>query len=353
MHTDAIAWTPARGVDLLDQTRLPDDFIRLEIDTIPVMVEAIQNLRVRGAPLIGIAGAMGLAASAHTAMTDGTLGNTEDEIGQWLRGAAEELAAARPTAVNLRWAVESVRDTALQAIRGSLPGGAAPTLVEVLRLEAQRLWDEDAQMCLSIGEAGAERVPKGARILTVCNTGMLATGGIGTALGVIRTANDLGKVEQVYACETRPLRQGARLTAWEMARYGIPGMVIVDGAAGTVMSQGRVDMVIAGADRIAMNGDSANKIGTYSLAVLADAHGLPFYIAAPRSTMDPGAASGADIPIEERDPDEIGFADGVGGYNPAFDVTPARLIAGIVTDAGVLEAPYEAAISRMFEGVPS
>jgi methylthioribose-1-phosphate isomerase len=353
MHTDAIAWTPTRGVDLLDQTRLPDDFVRLQIDTIPIMVEAIQNLRVRGAPLIGIAGAMGLAAAAHTAMMDGSLGTTDQEIEQWLRGAAEELAAARPTAVNLRWAVESVRDTALDAISGSLPGGAGPTLVEVLRLEAQRLWDEDAEMCLSIGEAGAERVPDGARILTVCNTGMLATGGIGTALGVIRAANDQGKVEQVYACETRPLRQGARLTAWEMARYGIPGTVIVDGAAGTVMSQGRVDMVIAGADRIAMNGDSANKIGTYSLAVLAHAHGLPFYIAAPRSTVDPNAASGADIPIEERDPAEIGFAEGVEGYNPAFDVTPARLIAGIVTDAGVLEPPYEESISRLFEGVLS
>jgi methylthioribose-1-phosphate isomerase len=351
MHTEAIGWTRDQRVRLLDQTRLPDEVVHVEIDTIPAMVEAIKQLRVRGAPLIGIAGAMGLAAASSRARREGELGDTLSDITTWLEAAADELARARPTAVNLRWAVEAVRDAAIRAAEAGVPDSAGDRVVEVLRREAQRIWDEDATMCDAIGRAGAGLVPQDAQILTVCNTGMLATGGIGTAFGVIRIAHEQGRVARVFACETRPLRQGARLTAWELARCGIPGTVIVDSAAASVMRNQPVSLVVAGADRIAANGDSANKIGTYSLAVLADAHGIPFYIAAPRSTVDLTAATGSEIPIEERDPAEIDFAAGVDGYNPAFDVTPAGLIAGIITDAGVLGAPYDSGISQALNGV--
>jgi methylthioribose-1-phosphate isomerase len=344
MHTDAISWNDSGGVSLLDQTLLPEETTYLEIDTIEGMVEAISVLRVRGAPLIGIAAAMGLAAAANRALRENTLGTTSDEVLTWIAGRSEDLASARPTAVNLRWAMELVRSIVVREI-GDSDSRPAERAVLLLREEAQRLWDEDSRMCRAIGEAGADVVPQDGTILTICNTGMLATGGIGTAFGVIKVAHERGLLSEVVACETRPLRQGSRLTAWELARAKIPGTVIVDSAAATVMSQGRIDMVVAGADRIAANGDSANKIGTHSLAILAKAHGIPFYIAAPRSTIDPNTASGADIPIEERAPGEIGMAPGVAGYNPAFDVTPASLITGIVTDIGILEAPYEPSIA--------
>lgn len=346
MHTEAIAWTESGGVRLLDQTRLPDEVVHLDIDTIDGMVEAISLLRVRGAPLIGIAAAMGLCAAANRAQEDGVLGSAPDGVMDWITKASEELANARPTAVNLRWAVERVRSRLADALSG-VTEGADTAAVEILRREAQLLWDEDAAMCRAIGEAGAAEVPRGATIMTICNTGMLATGGIGTAFGVIRVAHEQGKLGEVVACETRPLRQGSRLTAWELARARIPGTVIVDSAAATVMSQGRVDLVIAGADRIAANGDTANKIGTQALALLAKCHRIPFYIAAPRSTIDPDTASGKDIPIEERSAGEIGMAKGVAGYNPAFDVTPAELITGIITDVGVLRAPFSRSISEV------
>jgi methylthioribose-1-phosphate isomerase len=348
-HSDAIGWSAAGGVRLLDQTLLPDTVRYLEIDDLDRMVEAIGTLRVRGAPLIGIAAAMGLAAAAErraagagdaagAAQPRATAGLTVE----WLRSAASRLAAARPTAVNLSWAVERMRRVGDAA----LEHGDAPTAVAArLRAEAQAIWDEDAAMCAAIGDAGAELVPAGATILTHCNTGQLATGGIGTAFGVILAAHRQGKGIDVIADETRPLRQGARLTAWELSRAAIPARVIVDGAAGAVMAGGEVDLVITGADRIAANGDAANKIGTYALAVLARAHGIPFYVAAPWSTFDLSLASGDAIPIEQRAAEEIvGPVGGARAYNPAFDVTPAELITAIVTDRGVLRPPYAASI---------
>jgi methylthioribose-1-phosphate isomerase len=325
MHTDAIGWTESGAVRLLDQTRLPGETRYLEIASVDAMVEAIQSLRVRGAPLIGIAAAMGLAAEAASrrALTP-----------EWLGAAAAKLASARPTAVNLQWAVARMRRVAARV----LERGPASGVAQQLRAEAQAIWDGDAAMCDAIGRAGAGLVPEGATVLTLCNTGALATGGIGTAFGVMLTAHRQGKGIDVLACETRPLGQGARLTAWELKRCGIPGRVIVDGAAASLMGLGEVDLVITGADRIAANGDVANKIGTYGLAVLARAHRIPFYVAAPGSTFDAAVASGNQIPIEQRSPQEI--LAGVEAYNPAFDVTPAELITALITDRGVLEPPF-------------
>ncbi|HEX9580777.1 MAG TPA: S-methyl-5-thioribose-1-phosphate isomerase [Gemmatimonadales bacterium] len=326
VRTDAIAWAPDGSVRLLDQTLLPGDVRYLEIHTIDSMVEAIQSLRVRGAPLIGIAAAMGMAAAA---VKEGDAG-----LGiRWVNDATHRLAAARPTAVNLSWAVGRMRRVAVEAIAHGADLGAT------LRREADRIWDEDAAMCESMGRNGLDLVPDGGTILTICNTGMLATGGIGTAFGVIRAAHEAGKGIDVIACETRPLGQGARLTGWEMARLGIPGRLIVDGAAASLMASGEVDLVITGADRIAANGDTANKVGTYALAVLARAHGIPFYVAAPRSTLDPETPSGEEILIEERPAREIPAPPGIAVHNPAFDVTPADLIAALVTDLGVLTPP--------------
>jgi methylthioribose-1-phosphate isomerase len=343
MHTEAIDWADEGAVSLLDQTLLPGETVFLKIDTIEQMVEAMQALRVRGAPLIGVAAAMGLAAAAHRAFRNGELRGPQSPR-DWLSHASATLADARPTAVNLRWAVERAVRAAVGAMGNASESAAAETMITALKDEAQRIWDEDAAMCRAIGEAGAERIPAKAKVLTHCNTGMLATGGIGTAFGVIRVAHEQGKGIEVLACEARPLRQGTRLTAWELQRAEIPSRVIVDSAAATAMAQGRVDLVIVGADRIAANGDVANKIGTYGLALLAKAHDLPFYVAAPRSTIDRSVASGKEIPIEERPASEIETAAGISAYNPAFDVTPAELITGIVTDAGVLEPPYEHAI---------
>ena len=355
LHTDAIAWTPGGAVRLLDQTLLPDAVRYVEIDDLDRMVEAIRALRVRGAPLIGIAAAMGLAAAAQGRAAAGRGGQQRGGAGgsggltpEWLQSAAARLAGARPTAVNLSWAVERMRCAGEAALEG---GDSAGAVAARLRAEAQAIWDEDAEMCAAIGRAGAELIPAGATILTHCNTGQLATGGIGTAFGVIYTAHREGKGIDVIADETRPLRQGARLTAWELARAGIPARVIVDGAAGALMAGGEVDLVITGADRIAANGDVANKIGTYGLAVLARAHGIPFYVAAPWSTFDLSLASGDAVPIEQRTGEEVlGATSGVQAYNPAFDVTPGELIAGIVTDRGVLRPPYEAAIAAVAGG---
>ena len=335
----SIGWTPNGAVRLLDQTLLPGEVRYLEIDSIDAMIEAIRALRVRGAPLIGVAAAMGLAAWAGTREKGKGNSLTPDEF----ESESERLAACRPTAVNLRWAVERMRRVAREEFsRG--PGGVAAKLRE----EAQKIWDEDAAMCRAIGEAGADLIPSGATVLTHCNTGRLATGGIGTAFGVILTAHEKGKGIDVIACEARPLRQGARLTAWELAQANIPARVIVDSAAATVMARGDVDLVILGADRIAANGDTANKIGTYQLAVLARAHDIPFYVAAPRTTFDLAIPSGDEIPIEERAASEVETAKGVEVYNPAFDVTPAELITAIVTDRGIVRAPYVESVPKLF-----
>jgi methylthioribose-1-phosphate isomerase len=254
------------------------------------------------------------------------------------------LQATRPTAVNLGWALARLRGV----WRAACSRGAAPRdIASLLREAADRLHREDTAMCRRIGEAGLALVPRGATILTHCNTGVLATGGIGTALGVVYTAHAMGRAVRVIATETRPLRQGARLTAWELSRAGVPVNVIADSAAASLMAQGEVDLVVTGADRIAANGDTANKIGTYMLAVLADAHRIPFYVAAPMSTFDPSLPDGAGIPIERRDPAELDAAPGVEARNPAFDMTPARLIGAIITDRGVLRAPYAEAIDAV------
>jgi len=306
-------------VRILDQTRLQGEEAWLECRTVASVADAIRRLAVRGAPAIGIAGAYGVALAAHT--------------GEPLDAAARELVATRPTAANLRWAVERV-------VRAAAAGRDALA-------EARAVEREDEQACEAIGEYGAALVPERANVLTHCNTGMLCTGGIGTAQGVIWTAHAQGKRVHVWVDETRPVLQGARLTAWELQRLGVPMTHVADGAAASLMSRGLVDLVITGADRIAANGDVANKVGTYGLAVSAAHHRVPFYVAAPTSTIDLATTAGDDIPIEEREPDEVRSAAGapvappdVPVANPAFDVTPSSLVTAIVTERGVVRAPY-------------
>ncbi|MFB3881477.1 MAG: S-methyl-5-thioribose-1-phosphate isomerase [Armatimonadota bacterium] len=324
---EPIRWAGDHMV-ILDQTLLPQREEYLSCERVEEVGEAIRALRVRGAPLIGIAAAYGIALAARG-----------DEVGMAGRvaKAAELLRATRPTARNLFWAIERM-------VARTGEGASA----EELAREAVTIHEEDARTCRLIGEHGAALVPEGATALTICNTGSLATGGEGTALAIIRTAHRQGKGIRVLACETRPLLQGARLTMWELMKDGIPATLITDGMAATCMCRGMVDLVITGADRIARNGDSANKIGTYSLAVLARHHNIPFYVAAPMSSVDLSIADGSEITIEERDPEEVrGFGghavapNGVQVFNPAFDVTPGELIEGIVTENGVARGPYE------------
>ena len=307
---------------MLDQRVLPHRVEWVRLETWQEVSTAIRDMVVRGAPAIGVAAGYGLALAALRGAN----------FGEATRG----LAAARPTAVNLFWAIDRVSSL-----------GEAPTFEEVLR-EAQAIEREDEAMNDAIGLAGATLIPEGARVLTICNTGSLATIGIGTALGVIRTAFEQGKVSEVLACETRPRLQGLKLTAWELGQSGIPFRMIPDSAAASAMANHMVDIVIAGADRIAANGDSANKIGTYSLACLASMHDFPFVIAAPSSTIDAAMATGASIPIEERDAEEITMIDGVRVapegtkvWNPGFDVTPGSMISAIVTERGVFREPYD------------
>ena len=297
------------AVVLLDQRRLPDEELELWCVSAEDVADAIRTLAIRGAPAIGIAAAYGLVLAARR--------------GEDLDAAYEVLAGARPTAVNLRWALDELRDD--------------PTPER-----AQALHEAEVERCRRMGGHAVELVPDGARLLTHCNTGALATGGYGSALGAVRAAWEAGRVAHVWVDETRPLLQGARLTAWELEALGIPFSVIVDGAAASLMASGEVDAVFTGADRIAANGDVANKVGTYALAVAANAHAIPFHVVAPTSTLDPTAASGADIPIEERDPREVTAR--FPSHNPAFDVTPADLVSAIVTEAGVHRAPYAASL---------
>lgn len=305
---------------MLDQRVLPGKEEWLELSTYEEVAEAIRDMAVRGAPAIGVAAAYGMALAAAT--------------GADLVSASKVLAASRPTAVNLFWALERI---------GAL---SSPTAESILA-EAQRIEAEDYEMNLAIGRHGAELIPAGANVLTICNTGALATAGHGTALGVIRSAHADGKGIHVWSCETRPRQQGLRLTAYELTKEEIPFHSIADSTAASLMRGGKVDCVIAGADRIAANGDSANKIGTYSLAVLAKHHGIPFYIAAPTSTFDTSLPNGDAIPIEERNAEELTHIEGVqvapSGcqvYNPGFDVTPGNLITAIITEEGVHRAPY-------------
>jgi methylthioribose-1-phosphate isomerase len=337
--TPAIApvrWSSDRLL-LLDQTQLPGREVERSYERWEDVAEAIRTLTVRGAPAIGVAAAFGVALAARQSAA-----TTSDALLADLEVAIKGLATTRPTAVNLFWALERMRRVATAQTGLSVADVRARLLVE-----AGAILAEDVAANRALGDHGATLVPARARILTHCNAGALATAGYGTALGVVRSAHAQGKVSLVWVDETRPVMQGSRLTAWECVRDGIPHRLIADVVAGSLMARGEVDMVITGADRIAANGDTANKIGTYALAVLASHHHVPFYIAAPFSTIDPSLASGAEIPIEERDGAEVRRVgaqqtapDGSPVYNPAFDVTPASLIAAIVTERGVFRPPY-------------
>jgi len=333
-------------LELLDQTRLPGELVRLECRDVATVFEAIRSLRVRGAPAIGVAAAYGTVLGVRNAAS-------RDEP-SWLAAldaVTDELAQARPTAVNLFWALERMRAFGrLLAHRWD----DVPRMTGRLLEEAHRIRDEDAAMCRAIGRFGAELLPANSGVLTHCNTGSLATAEYGTALAAIYTALEQGKNIRVYADETRPLLQGARLTAWELQQAGVPVTLICDNAAAQVMREGRVSAVIVGADRIAANGDAANKIGTYGAAILAKYHKIPFYVAAPSSTFDLKLETGADIPIEQRDPREVthGFGkatapENVDVYNPAFDVTPAELITALVTEKGIIRPVNSGAIARV------
>ena len=331
-----IRWEDNRLL-LLDQTLLPMEERFREYSRWPDVAEAIRTLVVRGAPAIGCAAAFGLVLAARQSLAEDTDGILRD-----LEEAEKGLASTRPTAVNLFWALDRMRRVAHAERARSVPDFRARLLAE-----AQAILEEDLAGNRALGAHGASLVPQGARILTHCNAGALATAGYGTAVGVIRAAHERGRVAMVWVDETRPVMQGSRLTAWEMVKEGIPHRLISDVAAGFVMKRGEVDLVVTGADRIASNGDTANKIGTYSVAVLAKHHGIPFYIAAPFSTIDTSIPSGAAIPIEERAGDEVRRTGGrqtapseTPVYIPAFDVTPAELIAGIITERGVFRYPY-------------
>jgi methylthioribose-1-phosphate isomerase len=329
-----IAWAPSGAIRILDQTLLPNHEQYRELDTVDAVAEAIRSLRVRGAPLIGIAAGMGVALAAGQAARAGA---DRDALLRAVDDACERLTRTRPTAINLRRALDRVRRVAHET------SGDSRALAGAVHAEAQAIWDDDRRMCKSIGDAGLPLVPDGATVLTHCNAGALATGGIGTALAPVYAAHAAGRRVAVVADETRPLLQGSRLTAWELGAAGVPCTVIADGMAASRLRRGDIACVIVGADRIAANGDVANKIGTYAVALASRAHRVPFYVAAPRSTFDFACASGAAIPIEERSAEEItciaGRAtapDGVAVWNPAFDVTPAELVTGYITDAGLL-----------------
>ena len=336
MPTEVIPFTilPGRGVEILDQTLLPLEERRVLIDSVAAMCEAIRALRVRGAPLLGVMGACGMAIAA-------TAHGASDHA---IRAAADTIEATRPTAVDLG-----------AAIRNSLAAALAAPQADRTGL----LWDHALQFAARRKAEDRQLAAFGASllagaVLTHCNTGALATGGIGTALGVIRVAWESGRLERCYATETRPLLQGARLTMWELTQLGIPATLLPDTAAASLIASGKVSAVITGADRIAANGDTANKIGTYGLALAAHHHGIPFYIAAPMSTIDVACPDGTRIPIEHRDPREVGgfgplrwSPEGIDAYNPAFDVTPADLIAAIVTERGIARPPFDVAIAQL------
>ena len=334
----SLEWTGNR-LRVLDQRLLPTRVEYVELERWHDVVTAIQSMQVRGAPAIGVAGAYGVVLAAR-ALCDFAVPAFREELAE----AAAQLAAARPTAVNLPWAVA-------RTLRAADAAADAADAVERTLREAQAIEAEDLQANMAIGAYGAALLPHGARVLTHCNTGALATAGYGTALGVVRAAWEQGVLAGVVATETRPLLQGARLTAWELTQEGIPTTLIVDGAAATVLRNEGISAVIVGADRIAANGDVANKIGTYALAVLARAHGVPFYVAAPSSTVDMATPSGDAITVEERAATELtalggvqAAPDGVDVFNPAFDVTPAELVTAIITERGVLSPPYTASL---------
>ncbi len=343
------------GVRLLDQTRLPVDECYVLIQTPEAMADAIQTMIVRGAPAIGIAGAYGLVLSARQFLTSGNTKNTDvSQLAETLKRHAEQLNATRPTAVNLSWALREMFLVFEHEAGKDL--STVQTCVDALTHKAMAIHEDDIQSCQAIGDYGAPLVPQGARILTHCNAGALATGGYGTALGVVRSAFSLDPTVQVFADETRPRLQGARLTTWELTQDQIPVTLVTDSMSATLMKNEMIDLVVVGADRIAANGDTANKIGTYTLALVEKAHGIPFYGAAPLSTIDRALVSGDGIPIEEREGDEIGVvngevisAEGIEFFNPAFDVTPAKYISAIITEQGIARPDYQKSIADLFK----
>jgi methylthioribose-1-phosphate isomerase len=336
MPIQAISWSPSGAVRIIDQRALPEAEITRDLESAESVADAIRQLQVRGAPLIGIAAAMGLVAGTRDLRSA-----SRDVFIARVAQLSELLVNARPTAVNLRWALHRMAGVA------KTTSGDGAAVWERLHAEATTIWEEDRAMCRRIGEHGLTILPDGANVLTHCNTGALATGGIGTALAAIYLAHEQGRKVHVFVDETRPLLQGSRLTMWELGHAGIPCTLITDGAAATLMRQAKVDVILVGADRICANGDFANKIGTYGLAVLARHHGVPFYCAAPWSTVDASLPEGDLIPIEQRDAAEVTVMagrpiapDGAAALNPAFDVTPARYVTGYITDRGIVQPPF-------------
>jgi methylthioribose-1-phosphate isomerase len=351
MPKPTVDWTGGTDghVRIIDQTRLPLEYAVIDVRTPEDMFDALRTLKVRGAPAIGVAAAYGLVLAVGAKEFAG-----ETAFLAALDEAARYLKSARPTAVNLSWAI----DRAAAACRAA-GGRGVPALNAALLSEARRIHEEDRDVCRRIGAVGQEIMPDGARVLTHCNAGALATADYGTALAVVYRARELGKAVSVYAGETRPLLQGSRLTAWELMDEGVDVTVICDNMAASLMGAGKIDLVITGADRIAANGDAANKIGTLGLAILARHFRIPFYIAAPVSTFDLSISSGKGIPIEERSPLEVteGFGKrtapvGVKAYNPAFDVTPARLITTIVTERGLIRKPSRKTVAAVLGARP-
>jgi methylthioribose-1-phosphate isomerase len=340
-----VEWTKD-GVSMLDQRLLPAEEKYLMLRSYDEVADAIKKMVVRGAPAIGVSAAMGIALGANQ-----SVGTSVADLEEDFDYICDVMGRTRPTAVNLFWSIERMRST----FKRAKSIGEVEEIKKVLTSEALAIFAEDIKANRSIGKHGADLIPDGATVLTHCNAGALATAGdYGTALGVIRGARDAGKKVAVIADETRPFLQGLRLTAWELAKDDIPVTVITDNMAGHVMKSGKVDVVVVGADRIAANGDTANKIGTYMVAVLAKEHGIPFYVAAPMTTLDLTLSSGEQIPIEERDPREVTHIkehqlapDGIAVHNPAFDVTPHHLIAAIITDRGVARAPFEESLRAL------
>jgi methylthioribose-1-phosphate isomerase len=350
-------------LEIIDQRRLPGEFKTIRCTNVKQLYDAIKTLAVRGAPAIGVAGGYGAVLSLKEVSSK----TSAKRALLKLKRDCEYLASCRPTAVNLRWALGRMEKYANNFVKSN-PSAKLSQLRKVVLAEANKIFKEDIEMCLAIGRNGAKFVKTGFSILTHCNAGALATAGQGTALSVLYEAKKRGKQFKIYVDESRPLLQGSRLTAWELKQAGIDTTVICDNTAGALMNQGKIDMVIVGADRIAANGDTANKIGTYSLSVLAKAHGIPFYVAAPSSTFDLKIKLGKDIPIEQRNPDEVRFLqygltgrkntarmavpritpDGVKIYNPAFDVMPAKNITAIITERGFIEKPNVHKIEKHF-----
>ncbi len=343
-----IGWSHDDGgsVRMIDQTRLPGEPVMLDCRDVECVARAIERLSVRGAPAIGCAAALGMALAAHRSKAADPHAMLAD-----LRAARERLAATRPTAVNLFWALGE-----MDRVIDERAADGVDALREALLARAEAIVEDDLQRCIAMGHHALELIPPGANILTHCNAGALATAGYGTALGVIRAAHEAGRGVHVWVDETRPLLQGARLTAWELRTEGIPATLICDNVAGWVIARGEVDCVVVGSDRIAANGDVANKIGTYTVAVLAARHDVPFYVAAPVSTIDYDLASGDLIPIEERSRNEVAMlghrasapvCPDIAIYNPAFDVTPHELVAAIITEKGVARPPYDESLAAM------